>query len=101
MSRTYLIATLLLALLSGCSSSTPPKAADPQPSPKPAMDPVSTPAPTPVASATPSPSPTASPKPVQKKQAKAEKEQAGSSMDRFAKCLAEIEGQASFRIAAE
>ncbi len=87
MPRTYLISTLLLVLLAGCSKSEPKKAE--QPAATPVLQPVSSPGPSPTQSPTPTTSaaPTPSAKTASKKQAKAEKQETGSAMDRFAKCL--------------
>ena len=89
MSRTCVIASLLLALVAGCSKSEPKKAE--QSAPSPTVQPVSGLVPSPSQSPTPTPSatPTPSTKTAAKKHAKAEKQETGSPMDRFAKCLAD------------
>ena len=77
-------AFLLLGLLAGCSSSTPPKTVE-QPAPVASTVPASTAAvPAPAASTPVS----ESPKPAPKKPPKTEGKESGSPMDRFAKCLA-------------
>ncbi len=89
MSRTYLVASLLLAMLAGCSKSAPDKNfAQSVPSVTAPATIAYTPAPSPV-SPTPVPSQTASPspKPAQKKPTKTDKQESGSPLDRFAKCL--------------
>ncbi len=88
MLRITLTGALLFGLLVGCSGNQPPKSSES--APPQASIPAATPAPTPVkAELPPAPADSAKPAPAPKPAATKAKAEAGSPMDRFAKCLSD------------